>query len=381
MQTPPEYEELTAKVKQLESDLAELKRKDSGVIQLLSEDFQRFADRSQDAIYRYDIESRTFTFFNKRFLDLYGVVENGKTVLSPGSALRHIHPDDLEMLKQDRDLWLRWGYRDGENEYRHIGSDGSVRWLHDRWTVIRDRDGTPLAIEGFIRDNTRRRQAEDELERSRHNALIGSYIVQSGKFRYVNPEFCRIIAYSETELLGTDPIIYVHEAYRSQVRESALQMLKNRRDAPYEFCIIDKNGRIKWIMETVTSISYEGHRAVLGYFMDITSAKQAEGEKREKEKLQAILELAGAVGHELNNPLQVVLMCSERMDCATFKGRPADVQLDLLKEHVQRMTEITQKFQGITRYETKDYVRGRKIIDIDAASKVPMRSAQGEEKE
>ena len=368
MQSLPTYEELAAKVKELESELAGIKCKDSGIIQVLSEDFQRFADRSQDAIYRFDIESRTFPFFNKRFLDLYGEDKKDGKRLSTGGVLRKIHPDDREKLKADRELSLQQGNRDGENEYRYIHSDGTTRWMHDKWTVIRDRSGIPIAIEGFIRDNTRRKQAEDELKRSRHNALIGSYIVQNAMFRYVNPEFCRIIAYPEAELIGTDPLAYVHEDFRSHVKENAVRMLKCQRETPYEFCIVDKKGRIKWIMETVTSISYEGRRAILGYFMDITRAKRAEAEKREKEKLQAILELAGAVGHELNNPLQVVLVCSERMDDRSLNDGSTDRQLQLLRKNVEKMVEITKKFQTLTHYKTKDYVEGKKIIDIDAAS-------------
>ena len=40
----------------------------------------------------------------------------------------------------------------------------------------------------------------------------------------------------------------------------------------------------------------------------------------------------------------------------------------MLKENTQRMIEITNKFRKITQYATKDYVRGKKILDIDAAS-------------
>jgi PAS domain S-box-containing protein len=225
-----------------------------------------------------------------------------------------------------------------------------------------------VAIEGFIRDNTRRKQAEDELERSRKNALIGSYIVQNGKFKYVNPEFCRIIKYSKDELINTDSIQYVHPDFVDHVRSNSRQMVKGQRWTPYEFCIIDKEGEVRWVMETVTSVLHEGRRAVLAFFMDITGAKQAEEGRREKEKLQAILELAGAVGHELNNPLQVILLCSANLERHVGDDPDAIKRLRMLKENTQRMIEITKKFRKITQYATKDYVRGKKILDIDAAS-------------
>jgi diguanylate cyclase (GGDEF)-like protein/PAS domain S-box-containing protein len=44
-----------------------------------------------------------------------------------------------------------------------------------------------------------------------------------------------------------------------------------------------KQGETRWIMETVTSISYEGTRAILGNSMDITDRKKAEESLRESE--------------------------------------------------------------------------------------------------
>jgi hypothetical protein len=39
-----------------------------------------------------------------------------------------------------------------------------------------------------------------------------------------------------------------------------------------------------------------------------------------------------------------------------------------IKEQIDRLATTTQKLAGITRYETKDYLKG-KIIDIDKAGK------------
>jgi len=44
---------------------AESKKQDITIIRLLSEDFKQLADRSQDTIYQFDIESHTFPFFNQ----------------------------------------------------------------------------------------------------------------------------------------------------------------------------------------------------------------------------------------------------------------------------------------------------------------------------
>jgi len=46
---------------------------DHTMIRQLSEDFIQLADRSQDAIYQFDIESQTFSFFNRQFFSLYAI--------------------------------------------------------------------------------------------------------------------------------------------------------------------------------------------------------------------------------------------------------------------------------------------------------------------
>jgi PAS domain S-box-containing protein len=368
MTTQPTYEQLKAKVKVLELELAASKKRDQTVIRQLSEDFKELSDRSQDAIYQFDIESRSFPFFNKQFLALYAIEENGATLLSPKGVSQHIHPDDREKVKRAQMVSMQPQNTNGEIEYRFLQSDGAMRVMHDRWTVLRDHSGQPIAIEGFIRDNTWRQQAEKEFELSIRNSLIGCYIIQDAKFQYVNPEFMRITGYSEQELFAREPLSIVQEKYRRQVNHNFIKMLKEGRPFPYEFCINDKYGNTKWILETATSIQYKGKRAALGYFMDISKAKQVEKERLDKEKLLTALELAGAVGHELNNPLQVVLTCTEKLAPAFDDNQRQSRLYRLLKNNIEKMRKIIQKFENITQYATTDYVDGKKIIDIDAAS-------------
>jgi PAS domain S-box-containing protein len=344
------------------------KKPDQTMIRLLSEEFKRLADRSQDAVYQFDIESRTFPFFNKRFLSLYAAADKGVKVLSPKSVLLHIHPDDRDKVRAARTLSLQPPHRTGEIEYRYLHADGSTRFMHDRWTVVRNQLDQPTAIEGFIRDNTWLRQAERDFELSMRSSLIGCYIVQDAKFSYVNPEFMRITGYREDELLGTHPLNIVQPAYRDAVRQNFIAMLKKKRDYPYEFRILDKQGNGKWIMETATSIRHKGRRAGLGYFMDISKRKQMEAERLEKEKLLSIIEMAGAVGHELNNPLQVALTCAEKLATPSDDAQRNRLLVDLLKRHIEKMQLAMHKFQNITQYVTKDYVQGKSIIDIDASA-------------
>ncbi|RLB90540.1 MAG: hypothetical protein DRH50_12220 [Deltaproteobacteria bacterium] len=105
---------------------------------------------------------------------------------------------------------------------------------------------------------------------------IGIYIVQDRKFKIVSPRFQDITGYRENELLAMNSLDIILPEDREMVRENAIKMLKKERSSPYGFRASTKEGQIRWIMETVTSIQYQGRRATLGNFMDITRQKEAE---------------------------------------------------------------------------------------------------------
>ncbi len=102
---------------------------------------------------------------------------------------------------------------------------------------------------------------------------------------------------------------------------------------------------------------------------DITDRRQAEEDRLKMEKFQGVIEMAGAVCHELNQPLQAVSGYAELMLDDMSEDNPLNGDVKKIKEQISRMGSITSKLMKITRYETKDYVfEGTKIIDIDKAS-------------
>jgi two-component system, NarL family, sensor histidine kinase UhpB len=107
------------------------------------------------------------------------------------------------------------------------------------------------------------------------NSLTGLFILHRGLFRLVNHRFVEYTGYSEAELVGQSSLLIVVPEDRDMVRSAAVQMLRGERLEPYEYRIHHKDGSVHWQMETVTSIQYQGQRAVLGYCMDVTASKTA----------------------------------------------------------------------------------------------------------
>jgi DNA-binding response OmpR family regulator len=87
----------------------------------------------------------------------------------------------------------------------------------------------------------------------------------------------------------------------------------------------------------------------------------------EKEKLQVIFEMTGAICHELTQPMQAISGNSEIMLMSIQKDNPLYKHVETIKNQVDRMGDITRKLKRVTRYKTKDYINS-KIIDLDSAA-------------
>jgi DNA-binding response OmpR family regulator len=93
-----------------------------------------------------------------------------------------------------------------------------------------------------------------------------------------------------------------------------------------------------------------------------------QNELLEREKLQGVLEMAGAVCHELNQPLQSVSGFSELLLMDVDETDSHYERLKNIKKGVERIGELTRKMMKITRYQSRPYLDMGNIIDIERAS-------------
>jgi CheY-like chemotaxis protein len=93
-----------------------------------------------------------------------------------------------------------------------------------------------------------------------------------------------------------------------------------------------------------------------------------QSELMQREKLRGVLEMAGATCHEFNQPMQVISGYCELLLKELPSGSHAYAQVNKILEAVESMIKVTRKLQSITKYETREYIEGSRIIDIDKAS-------------
>jgi DNA-binding response OmpR family regulator len=101
----------------------------------------------------------------------------------------------------------------------------------------------------------------------------------------------------------------------------------------------------------------------------------------QREKLHGVVEMAGATCHEFNQPMQVISGYAELLMKEVSPSDPIRVKIERIKEATEVMAQITGKLQQITRYETREYYDGMRIIDIDKASQLAAGEAAREHPE
>ena len=222
--------------------------------------------------------------------------------------------------------------------------DGSEKIINFRSVTLGT--GDQLVI---YNDLTEKMQAEEAFQALVNGAPLGIFILQDGKFKMVNSGFVKSIGYSEEELVGRSSLALVAPEYREEVRQNAIKMLRGEDHPPYEFPTLTKSGKTIWVMEKVAAIVYQGQRAALGYFLDISERKSLESQFLQAQKMEAVGRLAGGVAHDFNNMLGVILGYSDIMQLDLHKEDPLTHNLAEIKKAAQRAAALTQQLLAFSR--------------------------------
>jgi len=100
----------------------------------------------------------------------------------------------------------------------------------------------------------------------------------------------------------------------------------------------------------------------------IKKLQTAQKENAVKEKMIGALEMAGAICHEMNQPLQNITGFAEILGKSVSTDNPSYKNINMIKDQIDHLGSITKKLMHITHYKTKAYIGDSKIFDIDQSS-------------
>ena len=205
-----------------------------------------------------------------------------------------------------------------ESNYRHMTDENKTKEQ-----LIKELSNLRQRVAELEVNKNQFKEDEETLKIFRTNMPIGLFIIQDGRFKFVNDNLRTLLADSSDEIIESYSLKLVYPDDRERVRESAIKILRGESDVPYKYRIIDKDGQIRWLLESVASIQYQGRRAILGHAMDITERELAqerieesfEKERRLRQELelevQRRVEFTRALVHELKTPLTPIMSSSD----------------------------------------------------------------------
>ena len=127
-------------------------------------------------------------------------------------------------------------------------------------------------------------------------SMSGYCIFLDGKIYAMNPIAVSFTGFDVHELIGRKADFLVHPEDRAAVKKSARAMLSGERKVPYEFRILTKQKEVRWVVEAIVPIMFQGKPAVLANAMDVTQRKLVEEKLIESENLyRTIFETTGTM--------------------------------------------------------------------------------------
>ena len=250
-------------------------------LQQSEERFRGLVETSSDLIWEVD-QNGVYTYVSPRVRDVLGY-EPGEVLgrspfdLMPPEEVERIAPVFREAVAGRRPFVLV------ENTNRH--KDGRLVVLETSGVPVIAADGTLLGHRGVDRDITERKRTQDALRAAEEQfrglveqSIAGIYVIQDGKFAYVNPRFAEILGYaSADELIGRDLLPLVAEKDRGMVAENMRRRIVGEvQRTSYGYTALRKDGSTVEVGVHGARATHRGRPAIIGLMQDISEKKRAE---------------------------------------------------------------------------------------------------------
>ncbi|WDP92359.1 MAG: DUF3365 domain-containing protein [Desulfobacter sp.] len=207
----------------------------------------------------------------------------------------------------------------------------------------------------------KQKQLTDRLEALLAKLPVGIVVIDYDTRAIVdaNPHALSVFGCALEKLAGKICTDYICPADKKNcpVIDQGLHLDKSERE------ILTYDGQRVPVLKTVITTEIDDRKVLLECFIDITDKKKAEKELLEKERLQVVLEMAGGVCHEFNQPLQVIAGNCELLADDGELDKTIEKALRNIAEAADRMGGMTRNLMNLTTYRTKPYLNSQ-IADI-----------------
>lgn len=215
------------------------------------------------------------------------------------------------------------------------------------------------------------REAKDFLEKVVESTV--DFIVTTdnkGIITYCNRACEDMLGYRFEEMVGRRVSEFLASSTSEMVKISTL-MKKQKKVENYRTDLVDKEGKEVSVNLSISSMRNDEGRVMgaLAVGNALSGIEFAEYDSYESDRLAAIIETAVAVNHEINNPLVPILGNAQfLLQDENVVDEEVRKRLRSIVHNALRIRDITQKLANIRHPVTKEYLRGTRMLDIQAST-------------
>ena len=290
---------LSRLVPAIDRELAEVKlrieRRQAEQTILESEEKYRLLVENSDEVILIAQEG-VLKFINRASVKMFG---SSYERMTSTPFIEFVHPDDRELVMSYHLRRLRGEAAPSRYVFRVIALTGIMRWAEIHTTVV-SWAGKPATL-NFITDITRRKQAEEKLQKSEgkyrsilNNIEEGYYETGlGGNFTFFNDSLCRIWGYPREEMPDLGYRKYLDQRNEQKLLEVFNKIYTTGVSARYNYQLIRKDGVRRCIEASASLIKDSTGRPTgfRGFVHDVTERREMEEAIRQsEEKYRSIIE-------------------------------------------------------------------------------------------
>jgi PAS domain S-box-containing protein len=103
-----------------------------------------------------------------------------------------------------------------------------------------------------------------------------SFKIKDGVIKSINKQMREVTGYSEQELIGISPLIFLVPEDRNPLEKYIAKTNSKGSPTVFEFRVLTKNLKTKWVIAQVSSVSGNGTKEAIANLIDITEHKRTE---------------------------------------------------------------------------------------------------------
>lgn len=304
---------------------------------------------SPDAIIINRLVDGVLVETNKSFTALTGYSRAEVVGLSPVQL--NLWRDPAERDRLIKQLYAQGYCENMEAGFRRKDGSYGIGSVSSRLLELND----VLHVVSIVRDITRRKQTEIDLERLKVAIEQAGEVVVitevDGSIVYANPAFSEVTGYAREEVLGKNPRILKSGEHDRTFYRELWRVISSGNTWSGRIVNRKKDGSLYTEEATISPI-FDQQGSIVNYVAikrDITAQLQLEAQYLHAQKMESIGRLTSGVAHDFNNILTVIVGYCEMAMTRADAGLPMAGELEEIHKAALRSADIVHQLRTFSR--------------------------------